>query len=124
MGFFVVDRILMLLVKGTIRVLRFFQTSNWERVRASVIGCRARLPTCGCPIVRVRYNVISNGHSVECRDEIPFETLLSAERYVQKFFPNMLVIVRVNPKDPQETRFFELDQKGRSRVGLAQPPGQ
>jgi len=41
---------------------------------------------------------------------IPFLGLWKAKGYAESFSHNMPRIIRVNPKNPQETRFFEQDQ--------------
>jgi len=106
------DRILMYLVKSARRAFDCFISSNWERTRASVTDHNVLDPFIGCPSVKLHYKFDSNGRSIKGWDVIPFINLLPAKAYAESFPHNHPAAIRVNPKDPQKSRFFEQDQKG------------
>ena len=112
------DRVLMYLIKSAVRALHYFIGSNWERATAFVTGHIVQDPFLGCPSVKLHYKFDSNGRSVKGWDVIPFTNLLPARAYAESLPHNYPVTIRVNPKNPQKTRFFEQDQKGRSHVGV------
>jgi hypothetical protein len=69
-------------------------------------------PLFGCPSVKLFYKFDFEGHSTKGSDVIPFSDVLRAKAYAERFPHNLPRTVRVNPENPQETRFFEWDQKG------------
>jgi hypothetical protein len=106
----VLDIILTFLFKGTIRVFRFFRSSKWERCTAMVTGQVVQAPNWGCSSVKLYYRFSSNGCSTKGWDEIPFYARSHARYYAKSFSHNLPRTIRVNPKNPQETLFFERDQ--------------
>jgi hypothetical protein len=106
------DTILVCSFKSALRVLRYFQTSKWERVNASVTGKIVNDPIWGCPAVKLHYRFYAQGHSIKGSDVIPFVWLPEARTYAESFTHNLPRIIRVNPRNAQETHFFERDQKG------------
>jgi len=110
------DRVLMYLIKSAVRAFLYFISSNWERTRALVTGHIVLDPFLGCPSVKLHYKFDSNGGSIKGWDVIPALSPLPAKSYAENFLHNHPVTIRVNPKNPQNTRFFELDQKGELKL--------
>jgi len=106
------DKILVCSFKNAVRVFRYFESSKWERVKASVTGQIVQDPIWwGCPTVKLHYRFYTEGHSIKGWDVIPFLWLPDARTYAESFSRNLPRIIRVNPKNAQETHFFERDQK-------------
>lgn len=108
------DRIAMYLIMSAVRALRYYKSSNWEQATALVTGHIVLDPCLGCPSVKLHYKFDFNGHSTNGWDVIPFTWVLGAKAYAESFPHNLPRAIRVNPRNPQETRFFERDQKERS----------
>jgi hypothetical protein len=107
----VLDKILMCSFKSTLRLFYYFESSKWERVKALVTGHLVNDPIWwGCPTVKLHYRFDSEGHPIKGWDVIPFLGLPQARTYAESFPHNLPRIIRVNPKNPQETHFFERDQ--------------
>jgi hypothetical protein len=106
------DRVLMYLVKNGIRTFHYAISSKWDRTTAFVTGNNVLDPFVGCPSVKLHYKFDSNGRSTKGSDSIPFTNLLPAKGYAQSFPHNHPVTIRVNPRNAQETHFFERDQRG------------
>jgi hypothetical protein len=102
----------MYLIKNAIRVFLYYRSSGWKRTIALVTGHAVFEPCFGCPSVKLFYKFDSEGHSTKSWDVIPFSGVLRAKAYVKSLPHNLPRTVRVNPENPQETRFFEWDQKG------------
>ena len=100
------------LVKSAIRMFYYFQSTNWKRTTAFVTGQVVLDSIWGCPSVKLHYRFDSNGHPTKGWDVIPALSQPEARNYAESFSHNLPKIVRVNPKNPQETHFFERDQKG------------
>jgi hypothetical protein len=73
-------------------------------------------PFLGCPSVKLHYKFDSNGRSIKGWDVIPALSLLPAKSYAENFPHNHPGTIRVNLQNPQNTRFFELDQKGELKL--------
>lgn len=109
----VLDKILMYSFKSTLRLIYDFETSKWTRVNAVVTGHIVHDPIWwGCPTVKLHYKFNSEGRSIKGSDAIPFLGLLQAKTYAESFPHNLQRIIRVNPKNHEETHFFERDQDG------------
>ena len=106
------DQLLTYLFKSAVRVFYYFKTSEWQRTTAFVTGKIVLDPIWGCPSVKLHYRFDSNGSSTKGWDVIPFHYRIDAKPYAKSFPHNHPVTIRVNPKNLQETRFFERDQKG------------
>ena len=106
------DRIAVYLVMNAVRVFRCYKSSGWKQTRALVTGHTVLEPCFVCPSVKLFYKFESEGHSIKGWDVIPFSGVLRAKAYARSFPHNLPRTVRVNPKNPQETRFYEWDQKG------------
>jgi hypothetical protein len=104
------DIALMFLIKSAVRVFHYFTSSNWERTKAVVTGHIVQDPFLGCPSLKLFYKYDSNGGPAKGWDLIPFQSRPHAKYYAESFSHNMPRIIRVNPQNPQETRFFERDQ--------------
>ena len=110
----VLDTILACSFKSALRVFRYFESSKWERVNALVTGHIVHDPIWwGCPTVKLHYSFYAAGRTTKGWDVIPFLWLPEARTYAESFPHNLPRIIRVNPKNPQETQYFERDQTGR-----------
>jgi hypothetical protein len=97
------------------RAFYYFQSTKWERTIGFVKGQVVLDPIWGCPSVKLHYRFDSkNGHPTKGWDVIPALSLLEARNYAASFPHDHPVTIRVNPKNPQKTQFFERDQKGGS----------
>lgn len=106
----VIDIMLTFLFKITVRALHFFRSLKWERCTAMITGQIVQAPEWGCPSVKLFYRFNSNGFTIKGWDEIPFYSRNHASYYANSFSHNLPRIVRVNPRNPQESQFFEKDQ--------------
>jgi hypothetical protein len=104
------DTLLTFSVKSALRVFCYYKSSNWEQTTARVTGQMVLDPIFGCPSVKLHYKFDYAGRSTKGSDLIPFPGTPQAKMYATSFTHNMMRIIRVNPKNPQETRFFEHDQ--------------
>jgi len=106
------DTPLTFLVKSAMRVFYYFQSTRWERTTAFVTGQVVLDPIWwGCPSVKLHYRFDSNGRSTKGWDVIPALSYLEARNYAESFRHNHPVTIRVNPKNPQDTYFFQRDHK-------------
>jgi len=110
MGCLVIDIFLVYLFKSAIRVFHFFKSSGWDRCKASFTDWSTLDPGWGCASVKLHYEFISNGRSIKSSDEIPFQMRWHAKTYSESLSHGLHPIIRVNPKNPHETQFFEFDQ--------------
>jgi len=106
------DEVLTYLFKSTLRGYRHYKSSSWERTTAQVTGQIVLLPIWGCASVKLHYKFDFDGHSIKSWDLIPFRFRSDAKSYAESSPHNLPRTIRVNPKDPQETLFFEFDQQG------------
>jgi hypothetical protein len=113
-GWLVIDVYLAYLFKITIRALRYFESLKWERSRAVLTDWSVINPVLGCPSVKLLYN-FGPADLTAGSEEVPFFMHWHAKTYAESLSRGLHPIVRVNPKNPRETRFFEMDQK-------SQPP--
>jgi hypothetical protein len=110
MFFGTLDEVLTYLFKSALRAYRYYKSSSWEQTTAQVTGQIVLLPIWGCASVKLHYKFDLDGHLIKSWDVIPFRFRLDAKSYAESFTHNMPRIIRVNPRNPQETRFFERDQ--------------
>jgi hypothetical protein len=106
----VLDKLLTYSFKSALRVVHYFESSKWERTEAQVTSQVVLYPIWGCSSVKLHYRFDSKGRLIKGWDVIPFPALPQAKYYAESFSHNLPRIVRVNPKNPQETHFFERDQ--------------
>ena len=106
------DRILAYLIRSALRAFRYGKTSSWEQTTALVTGAIVPDSIWGYPSVKLHYKFDYDGRSIKGWDIVPLYGLCDAKTYAESFTHNMPRIIRVNPKNPQETRFFERDQGG------------
>jgi hypothetical protein len=104
------DKILVCSFRSALRVVHYFESSKWERAKALVTGQVVLYPIWGCSSVKLHYRFYADGHWIKGWDVIPFLWLTEARTYAKSFPHNLSRIIRVNPKNPQETHFFERDQ--------------
>ncbi len=110
MGSLVLDIFLVFFFKVSIRILHYVESIRWVRCKASFTNWIVIDPGWGCPSVRVHYELIFNESPFSGLDEAPFLTHWRAKTYAQSLSRDLHPIIRLNPKNPQQTRFFELDQ--------------
>jgi hypothetical protein len=107
----VLDIVLTFSVKIAVRVFYYLQSARWEHTTAFVTGQVVLDPIWGCPSVKLHYRFDSNGHPTKGSDVIPALSRPEGRNYAESFPHNHPVTIRVDPKNPQETHFFERDQK-------------
>ncbi len=105
------DRFAMFLIRSAIRAFRYYKSSSWERTTARITGHTVLDPWLGCPAVKLHYKFDLNGRLTEGWDVIPCMDTWEASSYAKSFPHNLPGTIRVNPGNPEETRFFERDQK-------------
>lgn len=110
MAGFVFDIIIDFLVRSFVRCFRFFRSMRWNRGTASIIEAAVSDPAFGCPVVKVSYKAIVDGGDEEGKEEIPFCFSGSASEYAQKVSGYRSVVIRVNPRNSTNIRFFDSDQ--------------
>ena len=110
MGGLVIDIIFVYLFKCSIRVFFFFKSSGWDRTKASFTEWTVVDPDWGCSSVKLHYDFLSAGSSTTGWDEIPFYMRWHAKTYSESLSRDLHPTIRVNPKNPHETHFFEFDQ--------------
>ena len=101
-------------LRTVLRVFFYCESLTWERTRALVTG-RAVKESYWYPSVQLHYKFDHLGVSMKGCDVHPFIGVRSAKDWASTFPHNFPVTVRVNPRNPQKTRFFEVDQKGTFR---------
>ena len=106
------NRAAMFLIKSAIRAFCYYKSSSWQKSKALITGHVVLDPWLGCPSVKLHYKFDFNGHQTKGWDVIPCMNTWEARSYAESFPHNLPGIIRVNPQNPQETRFFERDQKG------------
>jgi hypothetical protein len=110
MGGLVLDIAVMFIFKSLIRAVRFLRSLRWKHVEATVVDSIVVDPDMGCPSVKVRYQIFSNGVSQQGVEEFPFFLRRSAKNYAKGFSENQLVVIRINSGDAREMLFASSDQ--------------
>jgi hypothetical protein len=118
MGGFVLDIAVMFIFKSLVRAMRFLRSLRWERTKATVVDLTVLDPDMGCPSVKIRYQVLSNGVSHQGVDELPFFLRRSAKSYARDFPHNQTVVVRINSGNPREMLFAPSDQYRSSATAI------
>ena len=103
--------VLTFLFKIAVRRYRYYRSSGWQRTTAHITGQIPQLPIWGCASVRLHYKFDFNGELTKGLDVIPFRYSLDAKSWAQSLAHNLAQTIRVNPENPQETHYFESDQK-------------
>jgi hypothetical protein len=116
-GWLVIDAYFAYFFKTAIRMFRFFESLRWERSRAFLTDWTVMNPVLGCPSVRLHYSFGPSEPSAAGSEEVPFLMYWHAKTYAESLSCGLRPMIRVNPTNPQETRFFELDQKGQASDG-------
>ena|ERR1035441_9882668 len=106
MGFGVADLVVTYFLKSTVRAFLYVMSSGWERTTAIVTGQVILEPFLGCPSVKLCYKFDLNGQVINSWNKVPLPTMYDARTYAASFSHNMPRIIRVNPKNPQETRII------------------
>jgi hypothetical protein len=110
MGFGVADLVITFFLKITARAFLYLRSIRWKRTAAFVTGTIILEPFLGCPSVKLCYRFDLNGHEIESWSKVPMSTMYDAKTYAGSFSHAMPRVIRVNPKNPERTLFFELDQ--------------
>lgn len=110
MAWFTLDIFLAYVVRGVIRVFLYFSTGNWSRSMALILRARELGPGWGCTSVKLDYRFNLNGVEMEGSDIKPFLSGWHSSSHAKSFTHNVPRTIRVNPKNPQQTHFFEMDQ--------------
>lgn len=111
MAGFVLDIIIDFLVRSFVRCFRFFRSIRWTRGTASIMEAAVSDPAFGCPIVKVRYKAAAGDGYEEGKEEIPFCFSGSAREFAEKVSGYRSVVIRVNPRNSTNIRFFDSDQQ-------------
>jgi len=98
--------------KTLVRLFLYLTSLSWIRVAAFVTGQIAYEPLLGCSSVKLYYKFERNGKWIKGSDIIPQLTLPEAKEYAASFTHNSPRTIRVNPNNPEVTRYFERDQGG------------
>jgi hypothetical protein len=98
-------------LRNVLRIFLYFESSKWDRVTALVTGC-AIDEHFWYAAARLHYKFDYLGSAVKASDVCTFIGKYSAQDWAATFPHNFPVTIRVNPKNTQQTRFFEADQKG------------
>ena len=113
MGWYFVE-FLICTLRTVLRVFFYCRSLPWERTRALVTGQALNDPY-WYSSVQLHYTFDHRGVPMKGCDTHPFMSSASAKDWASTFPHNFPVTIRVNPRDPQKTRFFEVDQKGAVR---------
>lgn len=116
MGGLVIDIYLVYLYRASIRLFHFFQSLRWDCVVASLTDWRVIDPTFGGPSLKVYYEFTMNGHLITGQDEFSFFMPLQTMSYAKSLSRGLPSIVRMNPNNPHETRYFDHDQKTQAEM--------
>jgi hypothetical protein len=111
MGWLVIDIMAAYLFKSMVRVFDFIRSCKWQRSRASFTEWEVVRPEWGCPSVKLHYEFVSKESSFTGSDEIPFYMAWLAKTYAESLSRELRALIRVNPKNPLQTHFFEMDQE-------------
>ena len=104
MGGLVLDVVIAYLIKSALRWRRFWKSSKWERVQATVHSCRVGGGyVWNCPTAEVVYSYKFAGERYSAIDRNPFFFTTSAEEATERFQARENVMVRVNPDLPEES---------------------
>lgn len=116
LGGLVIDIYLVYLYRACIRLFRFFQSQEWDRVVASLTDWTVVDPFWGGPSLKVYYEFTVNGHLITGQDEFSFFMPLQTTSYAKSLSRGLPSIIRVNPKNAKETRYFDHDQKTQAEM--------
>ena len=116
MGWLTIDIFLMYFFRACIRLVRYFKSSKWDRTVASLTGWTVVRPFWGGPLLKVNYEFMADGHLITGQDEFSFAMPLQTKSYAKSLSRGLPSIIRVNPKNPNETRYFDRDQKTQAEM--------
>jgi Protein of unknown function (DUF3592) len=104
LGGLVLDVVIAYLIKSALRWRRFWKSSKWERVQATVHSSRVGGGyVWNCPTAEVAYSYNFAGERYSALDSDPFFFSNSAEEAAERLRAGEKVIVRVNPALPEES---------------------
>jgi hypothetical protein len=116
LGWGTFDILLVYLYKASIRLFHFFQSRKWDRVVASLTGWTVVRPFWGGPLLKVNYEFMVDGQLIIGQDEFSFFMPLQTMSYAKSLSRGLPSIIRVNPKNTHETRYFDHDQKTQAEM--------
>ncbi len=116
MGWLTIDIFLMYIYRAGIRRFHFSQSRKWDRTVASLTGWTVVRPFWGGPLLKVNYEFMVDGHLITGQDEFSFFMPLQTMSYAKSLSRGLPSIIRVNPKNPHETRYFDRDQKTQAEM--------
>ena len=103
------------LITSVVRIFFYIQSSAWQRATALVTGAAVN-DHFWYASVQLHYRFDYLGVAMKWCDLHPFPGVIPAKEWAASFPHNHPVTIRVNSKDPQKTRFFEIDQEGSVRT--------
>lgn len=118
MGWIGLDFFLVYFYRASIRLVGFFKSRKWDRVVASLTDWTVSEPGRACLSLKVRYEFMVNGHLVVGCDEFSFISAWHTSSYAQSLSRGLPSIIRVNPRNPHETRYFDHDQVPQAEMEL------
>jgi len=110
MGFGVADLVISSLFKFTVRTFLYWRTIRWRLMTASLTHHSIHEPFWGCPSLELSYKFEMNGQQIESSSKVPMMTMYYARKYAEVLSENMPLGVRVDPRNPKRTMYFDLDQ--------------
>jgi hypothetical protein len=116
LGWLTIDIFVVYLFRASIRLFRFFESRKWDRVVASLTDWTLVNPFWGGPSLKVRYEFVVRGRSIAGQDEFSFAMPLQTKSYAKSLSRGLPSLIRVNPKNPNETRYFDRDQKTQAEM--------
>lgn len=116
MGWVGLDFLLVYFFRASIRLVRFFKSRQWDRVVASLTDWTLVDPWFGCRSLKVHYEFMVNGHLAKGSDEFTFVSQVGTKSYAESLSRGLPWIIRVNPKNPHETHYFDRDQKPQAEM--------
>jgi hypothetical protein len=104
LGGLVLDVVIAYLIKSAMRWRRFWNSSKWERVQATIHSSRVGGGyVWSCPTAEVAYSYKFASERYSAIDSNPFFFPNSAEEAAERLRAGEKVLVRVNPAQPEES---------------------
>ena len=106
-----IDVIVIFVWKFSIRLIGLLTSAGWERRAATVLDVEsspASVP--GCPVVKISYLYAMQQESYEGTAEVPFLFIGAAKQYAKAIPARSGIVVRINPKAPEDSLFFSGDR--------------
>lgn len=111
MGGLVLDVVIAYFVKLILRLRRAWGSSKWILTKARVdSSCVGGGWVWNCPTAEVAYTYEFDGQTYGAIDSTPFLSSTSAKERAERFKPEKMAMVRVNPLQPQRSLLKLTDQ--------------